>query len=100
MPSRGQPSIDQDHYGAAFAYRLATRTIPAWRSMALQARTGRDASVHFAFGDAAIVERIASYIENDACKFILPRQRGDEDMRRAGGWWRRRCRGGGAVTRR
>ena len=46
------------------------------------ARTGRDASVHFVFGDAdAIVERIARYVENDASKFILrPAADGDEDM--------------------
>ena len=46
------------------------------------ARTGRDASTHFVFGDAdAIVERIARYVENDACKFILrPAADGDEDM--------------------
>jgi hypothetical protein len=46
------------------------------------ARTGRDANVHFVFGDAdAIVERIARYVENDASKFILrPAADGDEDM--------------------
>ena len=39
-------------------------------------------SAHFAFGDAdAIIERIARYVENDACKFILrPAADGDEDM--------------------
>jgi hypothetical protein len=47
-----------------------------------KARTGRDASVHIAFGDAeAIIERIARYVENDASKFILrPAADGDEDM--------------------
>ena len=47
-----------------------------------QARTGRDPSVHFAFGDAeAIVERIARYVDNGASKFILrPAADGDEDM--------------------
>jgi alkanesulfonate monooxygenase SsuD/methylene tetrahydromethanopterin reductase-like flavin-dependent oxidoreductase (luciferase family) len=47
-----------------------------------QARTGRDASAHFVFGDAeAIVERIARYVEHDASKFVLrPAADGDEDM--------------------
>jgi alkanesulfonate monooxygenase SsuD/methylene tetrahydromethanopterin reductase-like flavin-dependent oxidoreductase (luciferase family) len=77
-------SIDEDHYGAAFAYRFGDADDPGVARVMerYQARTGRDAAVHFAFGDAdAIVERIARYVENDACKFILrPAAEGDEDM--------------------
>ena len=42
----------------------------------------RSAGAGFAFGDAeAIIERIARYVENDACTFILrPAADGDEDM--------------------
>ena len=82
--ARAGRSIDEDHYGAAFAYRFGGADDPGVAKVmeSYKARTGRDASVHFAFGDAdAIIERIASYIENDACKFILrPAADGDEDM--------------------
>lgn len=77
-------SIDEDHYGAAFAYRFGGPDDPAVAKVVerFKARTGRDASVHFVFGDAeAIVERISRYVENDASKFILrPAADGDEDM--------------------
>jgi alkanesulfonate monooxygenase SsuD/methylene tetrahydromethanopterin reductase-like flavin-dependent oxidoreductase (luciferase family) len=77
-------SIDEDHYGAAFAYRFGDRDDPGVAKVMehYKARTGRDAGVHFAFGDAeAIIQRIARYVENDACKFILrPAADGDEDM--------------------
>jgi alkanesulfonate monooxygenase SsuD/methylene tetrahydromethanopterin reductase-like flavin-dependent oxidoreductase (luciferase family) len=77
-------AIDEDHYGAAFAFRFGGADDPGVaKAMAnFKTRTGRDASVHFAFGDAdAIVERIARYVENDASKFILrPAADGDEDM--------------------
>jgi len=79
----GRP-IDEDHYGAAFTYRFGRPDDPAVVKVMehYKTRTGRDPSVHFAFGDAdAIVERIARYVENDACKFILrPAADGDEDM--------------------
>jgi probable F420-dependent oxidoreductase len=77
-------SIDEDHYGAAFAYRFGDRDDPGVAKVMehYKARTGRDAGVRFAFGDAeAIIQRIARYVENDACKFILrPAADGDEDM--------------------
>ncbi len=77
-------SIDEDHYGAAFAYRFGNRDDPGVAKVMehYKARTGRDAGVHFAFGDAeAIIQRIARYVENGACKFILrPAADGDEDM--------------------
>jgi probable F420-dependent oxidoreductase len=77
-------SIDEDHYGAAFAFRFGGADDPgvAKAMEQFKTRTGRDASAHFAFGDAeAIFQRIARYVENDACKFILrPAADGDEDM--------------------
>lgn len=77
-------AIDEDHYGAAFAFRFGGPDDPGVAKVMehYKARTGRDASVAFAFGDAdAIVERIARYVDNDACKFILrPAADGDEDM--------------------
>lgn len=77
-------SIDEDHYGAAFAFRFGGRDDPSVARVIehYQTRTGRDASVHFVFGDAdAIIERIARYVEHDASKFILrPAADGDEDM--------------------
>ncbi len=77
-------SIDDDHYGAAFAFRFGSASDPgvAKAIERFQTRTGRDASVHFAFGDAgAIVDRIARYVESGASKFVLrPAADGDEDM--------------------
>jgi alkanesulfonate monooxygenase SsuD/methylene tetrahydromethanopterin reductase-like flavin-dependent oxidoreductase (luciferase family) len=82
--ARAGRSIDEDHYGAALTYRFGDRDDPGVAKVMehYKARTGRDASVHFAFGDAdAIIQRIARYVENDACKFILrPAADGDEDM--------------------
>jgi probable F420-dependent oxidoreductase len=77
-------AIDEDHYGAAFAFRFgAPDDAGAARMMErYEARTGRDARRHFAFGDAeAIVERIAAYVAQGASKFILrPAADGDEEM--------------------
>lgn len=77
-------SIDEDHYGAAFAFRFGAQDDPgAVKVMErYQARTGRDASAHFVFGDAnAIVDRIARYVAHDASKFVLRiAADGDDDM--------------------
>ena len=77
-------SIDEDHYGAAFGYRFGSRDEPGVAKLMAryQARTGRDASLQFVFGDAeAIIERIARYVDQGASKFILrPVADGDEDM--------------------
>jgi probable F420-dependent oxidoreductase len=82
--ARAGRSIDEDHYGAAFAYRFGGPDDPGVVKVMerYQTRTGRDPSVHFAVGDAeVIIERIARYVEHDACKFILrPAADGDEDM--------------------
>lgn len=79
----GRP-IPEDHYGASFAYRFGAPDDPGAARMMerFTARTGRDASAHFAFGDAGtIVDRIAAYVDAGASKFILrPAADGDEDM--------------------
>ncbi len=76
--------IDEDHYGAALAYRFGGMDDPGVGRVLedYKARTGRDGRDHFAVGDAAvIVERIAAYVEAGACKFILrPVARGDGDF--------------------
>ena len=77
-------AIDEDHYGASFGYRFGEPDEPGVAKLTerYQARTGRDPSAHFVFGDAeAIIERISRYVDNDASKFILrPVADGDEDM--------------------
>jgi alkanesulfonate monooxygenase SsuD/methylene tetrahydromethanopterin reductase-like flavin-dependent oxidoreductase (luciferase family) len=76
--------IDEDHYGAALAYRFGGPDDPGVAKVMeeYKTRTGRDARDHFAMGDAALIAaRIADYVEVGACKFILrPAARGDEDM--------------------
>jgi alkanesulfonate monooxygenase SsuD/methylene tetrahydromethanopterin reductase-like flavin-dependent oxidoreductase (luciferase family) len=77
-------SIDEDHYGAAFAYHFGRIDDPGVAQVmeAYRKRTGRDPERHFAIGDAGtMLERIAEYVEAGASKFILrPAARGDEDM--------------------
>lgn len=77
-------SIPDDHFGASFAYRFGSRDEPGARKMIEQfeTRTGRDAGDHFVFGDAAaIVERMARYVEQGVTKFVLrPAADGDEDV--------------------
>src|SRR6185312_10322593 len=79
----GRP-IDDDHYGAAFAFRFGSADDPGVARIMAQykARTGRDGRDHFAIGDAGtIVERLAAYIDAGASKFILrPAAQGDADM--------------------
>ena len=76
--------IDEDHYGAAFGFRFGGPDDPGIAKVMddYRMRTGRDARVHFAFGDAAtIVGRISDYVAAGACKFILrPVANGDADM--------------------
>jgi probable F420-dependent oxidoreductase len=79
----GRP-IDDDHYGAAFAYRFGGPDDPGVAKVMEQyrARTGRDARDYFAMGDAAVImERIGVYVAAGASKFILrPAADGDADM--------------------
>jgi probable F420-dependent oxidoreductase len=76
--------IDEDHYGAALAYRFGGPDDPGVAKVMeeYKTRTGRDARDHFAMGDAELIaSRIAEYVDVGACKFILrPAARGDEDM--------------------
>jgi probable F420-dependent oxidoreductase len=75
-------SIDDDHYGASFPFYFGRPTDPAVQRgiEAYTARTGRPAATYFAVGDAAaIVERMAEYIDAGVSKFVLrPVGRGDE----------------------
>ena len=77
-------SIDEDHYGAAFAYHFGRIDDPGVAQVmeAYRKRTGRDPERHFAIGDAGtMLARIAEYVEAGASKFILrPAARGDEGM--------------------
>lgn len=76
--------IDDDHYGAAVAFRFGGWEEPGMDRLAdaYRARTGRDAREAFAVGDAvAILARIAEYVQAGASKFILrPVAQGDADM--------------------
>jgi len=76
--------IDEDHYGAAFAFRFGS-----WEdagmdrvAAAYHARTGRDAREVFAVGDAGVIlGRLVEYVEAGASKFILrPAAQGDVEM--------------------
>ena len=74
-------SIDEDHYGAGFAFYFGSRDTPGIaRAMeAYTKRTGRDATHVFAVGDAdAILARVAEYVDAGLSKFIL-RPLGDGD---------------------
>jgi probable F420-dependent oxidoreductase len=75
-------SIDEDHYGAGFAYHFGSRDAPGvGRAMeAYTKRTGRDAAQAFAVGDAdTILARVAEYVDAGVSKFILrPLGSGDD----------------------
>jgi len=67
-------SIDEDHYGAGFAFHFGSRDAPGvGKAMAAYAqRTGRDATHAFAVGDAdTILARLAEYVDAGVSKFIL-----------------------------
>ena len=66
--------IDEDHYGAGFAFHFGSRDAPVvGRAMdAYAKRTGRDATHAFAVGDAdTILARVAEYVDAGVSKFIL-----------------------------
>jgi probable F420-dependent oxidoreductase len=77
-------TIDEDHYGAAFAFRFGGPDDPGVARLmdSYQARTGRDPRDLFAIGDAdVILDRLRAYIDVGASKFILrPIAQGDADM--------------------
>jgi alkanesulfonate monooxygenase SsuD/methylene tetrahydromethanopterin reductase-like flavin-dependent oxidoreductase (luciferase family) len=67
-------SIEEDHYGASFAFHFGNRDAPGvGKAMDASAkRTGRDATRAFAIGDAdTILTRIAEYVDAGVSKFIL-----------------------------
>ena len=77
-------TIDDDHYGAAFAFRFGGPDDVGVAKVMEQykARTGRDPGGLFAMGDAdTILRRLSDYIAVGAQKFILrPVAQGDADM--------------------
>jgi probable F420-dependent oxidoreductase len=77
-------SIDEDHYGAAFAFRFGREDDPGVAKVMehYRARTGRDPRESFAIGDAALIlQRLSAYVAVGASKFILrPVADGDADM--------------------
>jgi probable F420-dependent oxidoreductase len=75
-------SIDDDHYGASFAFYFGSSDAPVIaRAMEAYAkRTGRNATHAFAVGDAeTILARLAEYIDVGVSKFILRPLGGDDD---------------------
>jgi len=76
--------IDEDHYGAAFAFRFgAPDDPPVVRLMeAYRKRTGRDPRERFAVGGAPeILARLTEFVDAGISKFILrPAAEGDEDF--------------------
>ena len=77
-------TIEEDHYGAAFTFRFGSPEDPGVVRMmeGYRRRTGRDPAGRFAVGDAAaVLERIAAFVEAGASKFILrPAATGEEEM--------------------
>jgi alkanesulfonate monooxygenase SsuD/methylene tetrahydromethanopterin reductase-like flavin-dependent oxidoreductase (luciferase family) len=67
-------TIDEDHYGAGFAYRFGHRDEPASRRYveALTTRLGRNAEGYFAIGDAdSVMQRLAEFRDAGVHKFVL-----------------------------
>jgi probable F420-dependent oxidoreductase len=77
-------TIDEDHYGAAFAFRFGGADDPGVAKVMEQyrTRTGRDPRDLFAIGDAEVIlRRLTEYVDAGASKFILrPIADGDMDM--------------------
>jgi hypothetical protein len=77
-------TIDEDHYGAAFAFRFGGLDDPGVAKVMehYKARTGRDPRDTFAIGDAEVIlQRLSDYVAVGASKFILrPIADGDADM--------------------
>jgi len=77
-------TIDEDHYGAGFAYRFGAPEDPACAKTlaALEKRLGRDGSQYVAIGGAdEIMRRVYEYRDAGIHKFILrPIAEGTADM--------------------
>jgi probable F420-dependent oxidoreductase len=75
-------SIDEDHYGAGFAFHFGSPDAPGVRKAmdAYAKRTGRAATHAFAIGDHdTILARLAEYVDAGVSKFILRPLGGDDD---------------------
>jgi alkanesulfonate monooxygenase SsuD/methylene tetrahydromethanopterin reductase-like flavin-dependent oxidoreductase (luciferase family) len=75
-------SIDEDHYGAGFAFHFGSRDAPGvGKAMdAYAKRTGRDAKHAFAVGDAdTILARVGEYVDAGVYKFVLRPLGTDDD---------------------
>jgi probable F420-dependent oxidoreductase len=75
-------SIDDDHYGAGFAFHFGKPDAPAVAKAmdAYAKRAGRDATHAFAIGDTeTILARLAEYVDAGVSKFILRPLGGDDD---------------------
>jgi probable F420-dependent oxidoreductase len=67
-------TIDDDHYGAGFAFYFGLPSAPALQATmeAYRKRTNRDPLAHFAVGDAeTIMARISAYVAAGVSKFVL-----------------------------
>jgi probable F420-dependent oxidoreductase len=67
-------AIDEDHFGAGFAYRFGSKDEPTSRRYveALTARLGREADGYFAIGDAdTVMERLNEFRNAGVHKFVL-----------------------------
>ncbi len=77
-------TIEEDHYGGAFAFRFGGPDDPGVAKVMehYRARTGRDPRDMFAMGDAEVIlRRLNDYVAVGASKFILrPVGDGDADM--------------------
>jgi probable F420-dependent oxidoreductase len=77
-------AIEEDHYGAAFAFRFGGPDDPGVAKVMehYRARTGRDPRDMFAMGDAEVIlQRLNDYVAVGASKFILrPVADGDADV--------------------
>jgi probable F420-dependent oxidoreductase len=77
-------AIDDDHYGAGIPFRFGRADDPALTPLyeAYRKRTGREPGEYFAVGDAAaILARIADYVDAGISKFILrPAARGEDEI--------------------
>ncbi len=76
--------IDEDHYGAAFAFRFGDWNDPSSRQYAeaFQSRFARDPRQNMVIGGGEeIVERLQGYVEAGISKFILrPIGTGDDEL--------------------
>tara|TARA_Y100001934_G_scaffold266771_1_gene346633 strand:- start:287 stop:1207 length:921 start_codon:yes stop_codon:yes gene_type:complete len=77
-------SIDEDHYGATFSFRIGSSEDQATKQTAegLKARTGKDPSRFMVAGDAeAVIGRAEEYIAGGCSKFVcMPIARNAAEM--------------------